>query len=220
MPRFRITSLIVLVALIGGGLGAMRYASEFMTKGFTSVLTVAMLVGLTGAIILRRGAWIGFAVFIVGYAGPFSIPYVENDLGELLITNIAEGFHPNKIARPSRPTFSSPYLPPRVVSMAIESSELEAINDRPMLEADLGDDQVSHTDSELKTLKVYQSDLKLYHEKARLSKPRQDNAIMVGKACLALVLGWIGAIVGQSLEERRLSSPPSRPLKLKSTTTP
>ena len=203
MPRFRITSLIVFVALIAGGLGAMRYGSAALAKTFTTLLLVAMLIGLTGAIILRKSAWIGFSVFVVGYAGPFSIGRRDGDLGRHTIESITEAFHPVKSLRPTRPKVYSPFLP-----------ETGSTLERSFLEEDLAASAVDlkQSTAELKLLQDFQKQLKTYLDEEDLAKPLQQNSMTIGNACLALALGWVGAIVGRLLEKRRSASFAPRPL--------
>lgn len=216
MPRFRITSLIVFVALIAGGLGAMRYGSEALAKTFTTLLLVAMLIGLTGAIILRKSAWIGFSVFVVGYVAYDSFRQGGEHLGDLAIKTIADGVHPGKISRPAPPGFSSPYLDDLLSNEGYTAetvtNEIEAINDRHFLQEDLKDGRHSHNETEMQTLELYQRQLRTYHEQAKLSRPRLKNAITIGNASLTLALGWVGAIVGRSLEKRQLALSVSRTL--------
>jgi hypothetical protein len=215
MPRFRVTSLIVFVALIAGGLGAMRYASEILAKGAVSIVFVATLVGLTGAMIVRNGSWIGFAVFLfVGYAAPSSFLPEGGDLGGHAIEAIAKDIHPNRTSRPVVPNVSPNYAlmlaPEYERSFVVQNLDYGI----PMIAGALS------PDNELNTLKEYQRVLRAYFAQADLAKEKQAKAAQIGNACLALALGWVGAIIGRSLEKRRLASPPSRPLDREPTTTP
>ena len=212
MPRFRITSLIVLVALVAGGLGAMRIGTEVLARSFTTLSMVAMLVGLTGALVIRKAAWIGFAVFMVGYARAAPVGPRDGNLGNFAIKNMAEALHPSRTTRPVRPNVDPLFVP-------LTGSSLE----RHFLEEDLDNSAMlsisSKSVAEKLTIKDYQKQLRFYLDEDDLAKPRQQHSITIGNACIALILGWVGAIVGRSLEKRQFASSASRSVDPQSTTT-
>jgi hypothetical protein len=75
--RFGLGASMAIIGIIGVGLGLMRNGSSEAASAGYGLLISVLSIGLLGAIIRRRGSWIGFAVFGWIHAA-FTLGTVDN----------------------------------------------------------------------------------------------------------------------------------------------
>jgi hypothetical protein len=89
--RFTLSSLIVLVAVLGLGMAAMRSGSDLAKRLVFNVMLASLFIGLLGALVSRGGAWVGFSLFGWGFAALTFVPPIRDTFGaRLFTTNLAE----------------------------------------------------------------------------------------------------------------------------------
>ncbi len=201
MPRFRITFLLVLVAV---GLGAMRVASDAVERIVMTLLIFAILLGSTGALVRRTGSWIGFAAFTSSYflvVLLFLGNHNNFDLITFTVTTVAERLHPTDFEKPARPKVNAGHLD----TLADEdASNIRPISHRDVLKMDYDADVPGLTASEQALMKDYQARINTYNERRAEARSRESTAETIGDLFATRILGWIGAIVGRLLKKRRV----------------
>jgi len=219
MPRFRITSLAVLVAAFAAGLGTMRIGSEVVFKVLFLLLVFAILVGLLGAILHKRdGAWTGFAVFICGYAAVAWYFELAND-EELLLTNngvilIADSLHPIEIPLPRQPEVNAKYVDqiangqptsrrPMIVGRTTTSSVEEDLLYERLCRYDYSELDTSMLNaSEHRILKDYQTSVRDHRTRVTIAREKHEMARLIGMLWTIAIAGLLGSMSGQFLAWR------------------
>jgi hypothetical protein len=115
-PRFSIGSLLMLIAIVAVGMAALRYPSPLWASTIYTVAAIAIVAGVSNAILgrgARRAYWIGFALFGGAYFYP-TLFYSNHLLTETILDLIYPHVSlrsPQLVALPpatSGPTSNSP----------------------------------------------------------------------------------------------------------------
>jgi hypothetical protein len=189
MRRFTVTNLLVLIALVGVGLGAMRDGSEWTTKAVYTLTLLALLVGLLGAIVRRqRAAWVGFALFGWTYAAVVLIPPVKTELQPyLLATSLMDQAVDRLLNLPPSPG----ELPKSPIMYEVNGKLTEA--------SKVAFDEWNRMVQEYNKAAISRSSI-TFPPRARI-----DYAKPIGNLFLALIFGFVGAILGRFMASWRTS---------------
>ena len=85
MPRrIGMTRLLAIIAILTGDLAALKIATPGLVRATFAVALLDLLVGTLGAIVRRRGPWVGFALFGWAYALTALSPPVRDAIEPIL----------------------------------------------------------------------------------------------------------------------------------------
>jgi hypothetical protein len=195
--RFSLKILMAFIAVIAIGLGLMRNGSATASQVAFSVALIALLVGLSEALISRmEGVWVGFALFGWAYFVMTCIPVMETTFSDRLLTKQPLEFLVERLNDiPPEP----PALPFQQATNASGNPAGKWVDGQwvPMSP----DEVRAHTDY------LKQSNARSYLYGTLMGKIELTRGI--GHSLLTLLFALAGAVVGRALG--RLRSPEPEP---------
>ena len=190
--RASLAMLMGLVALLAVGLAAMKAATETMWRATFALGLLALLIGTLGAIVRRRGAWTGFALFGWTYALIALSPPIRDVIEPILkagepIDQFVDWLHPGIPPVASFPAFGPNVQYDETSKRYLKMSGLGS-----------GDPLVPLSPAEQRDWDAYLAKCDIFSDRqaAREFGPR------IGHVIAALVFGCLGALSGHLLDER------------------
>jgi hypothetical protein len=205
--RFTVANMLVLVGFLGVGMAAMRDGSELAERIVFTLMTVALVVALIGALARRRnGAWAGFAVCGWGYAAlafvsPIRFEFGSHLLGtaplDAMLDSIVTRLHPIPSA-PAPPMLSNQFmsqLPRGFHNHEGNVAEMEVLTQ--LTDDSITDLRKSLSSTEQRGFDTYLSQLRAYDSSRASIIERRGNAERVSRSILVLCFALLGAILGR-----------------------
>lgn len=196
MPRFRIISLIALVAGIAAVMGAFRASTDLAAKSVTTVTLLLLATGTLGVVVRRgKAAFLGFVMFGGGYTllvypnviRPWAADYlVTVTMADLL----AEQFHPLIVAPPL------PILSPNLRARIVNINDHDALANRFYTDEAFRA-QMNGYDHD--AMSAYIGQYSPIAQKRKDGLRRQTNARIICDSVCILTMGFVGALLGRGL---------------------
>ena len=201
-----IQSLTGLIALLALSLGAMRYGSELVVQITMTLVVVVLLVGLTHAIVRRKGSSIGLVVFALGYWISYIVLTVAlsggsngSDLPHLAIAQISKALHPIGVAFPPRPNVSAVLMKNLLAGRTEDWFKEDNYGNLARFDFD---SNLAPNSTEHAVLSEFQRKVKEYADRRQGAEERQSYAEVTGLLCFTFLLGGAGTAVGSLIEKR------------------
>jgi hypothetical protein len=188
--RFHISTLVVLVLVLGVGFAALRESNNLWDSGLFSLTVCVLLVSLLLAVhrsAAKRAFWIGFTLFGGSYLALAVIPSIESRL----LTTKGLAYLDSKI--PERPWFSNVRL--AFTGSGARRNQVHAVAFSP---------HGNHLATNMK------GQVKLWD--AATGKllagwgGTTENFVRIGHSLLALLAGWLGALLSRRLSQTSQST--------------
>lgn len=187
------------VAVLAVGIAALKIATPGLVRATFAVALLGLLVGTLGAIVRRRGPWVGFALFGWAYALAALSPPVRDAIEPILqirkeTDQVVAWLHPEPTSSITMPSF-------------LPSIRFDESSGRPLKRTGLGssDPMVPLSPSEQKGWEAWTAQHKAWD--------RQVEAMacspLIGNLIAASVFAFLGAWAGHRLDER---DRPARPI--------
>ena len=197
MPRFRITSLIVLVALTAVAMAAFRLATDIAVRSVSTVTLTLLALGVLG-VVVRRGSptFVGFAFFGCAYV---SVVYPEplRRLADrylitiMLVDTLAEQVHPAGAV-----PFSLKLSNDRSMKQIIDVTDYDQLTEQWSSDQEFRDHLTGY---DYDALRTYLDQLSPLAAHRRAAFRRQRNARLIDDSLSALAVGLVGAMAGKVL---------------------